>query len=163
MPTFNSIKDLDKYIKNSIDVALKKSGKKIEKVLINKINDEWYNRPSFGIKNGYERTYQLTKAVTSETNSINNLQIFIDHKKLKPKNSKKGKFNTYMSFDESTEYDGKSIGEWVTEWIEVGNKWPWMQGRDVYKQTEIEIINKNLAQIELNKNLKTIGIENEEI
>lgn len=164
MPEFDSLTDLEKYLQNMVRYSLFSAGKDMRKVLIDNIYSEWYRRSgykSFGDSSShYTRTWQLPRAVDSQIEKDGSLNIWINDDLLTPvKTEGYNTFNSYMSLDGSVSYGDKSIGEWVTEWIEHGNSWPWMQGTDLHRKTEAELGEKNIAQRELIKALKTRDID----
>jgi hypothetical protein len=64
-----------------------------------------------------------------------------------------------MDFYGSESYGGKTYAEWVSEWIEEGNKF--LVGGHVYTKAEDEIKKDNLAEKELVKAFKNIGVKAE--
>lgn len=159
-----SLSGLKKELERKLTKGLLVAGKKFEPILIDKIYSEWYRRKGFAsygdITALYKRTWQLPKAVETRIADDNGVDIFINPDKLKPMlNPDSTMLNSYMSKDKSTSHDDKSISEWVVEWIEHGNTWWWMPPTEVHKQAEMDIERKNLAEKELVKELKNMGID----
>lgn len=170
MPDINSISELKKVINTSLKNSLLIAGKKFEETLVDKIYDEWYRRNAYknyamyGNNTGsYERTWQLPRAVESGIADNGGVDIYIDPKKLRPIKGNMFMYSSYMSKDDTTSYGEQTISEWVIEWIEYGNKWPWMKGQFIHEEAEREIVNKGLDDKEMVKALKSMGIDAEEV
>lgn len=166
MPDYivESWKDLNKVIEKETIIALKNSGNKLKEVLVKKIFTDWYNRPSYNqfgaFTKKYERTYQLPQAVTyKKIKNKTAIDIYIAHNKLKPTNGLYGNFHSYKNLDGATSAFGKSVAEWVTEWIEKGNNTPAMSKAQIYTKTEEEIVGKDLAELTLIGEFKARGIK----
>lgn len=160
-----SYDDLNKIIEKEVMKGLRLSGTAIKQVLQKTIMSDWYGRSRYGgygaITPMYIRTYQLPYAVSYEDmKQTTGISIFVDSEQLKPTTGLVGMFNSYMNWYGEESSNGKTVAEWVTEWIETSNANPSTQpSAKVYTKTEKTLISKDIPEKELIRQLKNLGIK----
>jgi hypothetical protein len=160
MPTFESIYELEKYVDESFKIALKEVADEIRTTLSYNYTKLWYARPFDNVNENYIRTYQLTQGlevIPVKFNSFGELtvDIIFNPDKIHPlwvQETDKTKFNSYMNWSRKepgkTESDGKTVAQWVAEWIEEGNndKTYKMPAKHVFKKTEKQYNSTKIQQ-----------------
>jgi hypothetical protein len=101
----------------------------IAQILWNNVDTLWYNRsgytpnPEINVRT-YEILESITKSIPQLFGNKVHVEIFFDEDKIKPHSrgefSSKPFFNEHMSMNGDTEYEGRSIGSWVIEFMEDG-------------------------------------------
>lgn len=143
----------------TLDIAID-----VQELLKNKLMDEVYlgqalrKRKKSGYGSGsYERTFQLVESITfsveSQWSNRYTAKVYFDYSDIQPENQREWRdgdgFNAHMSLPpkgsgfRSTiagdiSYNGKSIGEWLVEWVEGGQNSSVYsyEGTDFFKETE---------------------------
>lgn len=166
MAEANTWKGFENLLNKEIGLAMEKAMKGLEPVLNKHIEEDWYGRPGYSanqaVTNEYIRSFQLrNSAISGITEGGKEGYLMVDYTSFKPILNWDAYYNTYMDLEFGTSYGGKSYGEWVSKWIEKGNKF--LGNHFVYTKTENEIKDKNLAEKELVKALKNSGIDSEVI
>lgn len=121
-----STEDFKKIVRDKVlQPLLKKLAKKVGKKLQDYINEHWYVNSE---SEYYDRTYDFLTSVTDIEIKMSGkdcaYEVFIDYNKMSQHPSGAGMFGARTSLNDDTEYDGKSISEWLIQWIEKGQKSP---------------------------------------
>jgi len=121
-----NIKDmqgLEKYVKMTLEQALREMAKETAEFLSQMVKSHIYRTPE---SNYYDRTMEFLNSITqSQVKKVGNelqIEVYFDSDKIYPHSSPPGseKFNAHMSLDGSASYNGRSIGNWLVEWLEEG-------------------------------------------
>lgn len=131
---FSNWDDLMRHLESQMVINLEKIGEEIKNVLRFNIKQLWYDRYT---PTNYERTYEVIDSLRcSKAKKVNNntyeVIIYFDFSQIRPYSTASGSWNKHMSLDGSTEYGGKTIGEWLVTWIETGQDSPYFSWRGVY-------------------------------
>lgn len=162
MPTFRDLYSLMKHIENNIEKTLPDVARLVEVKLRNYVMEHLYNasKPS-----QYQRTYQFITALTvGNIKKISNgysVALYFDPKKIEPFEVKDSYWNQHMSIDGSTEYKGKSISEWLIEWIEYGEDSPKYSRDGIYmfENTFKEMEETRQHVIKMKNELRKLGFD----
>lgn len=143
-------------IKDGVKAALQEVSKQVADKLTLIIEQDWYMSGGSDSSLWYERTYQFLNAITRTDIKRNGqygfqVEVFIDPSLIESQYNEATFFNQHMSLDGSTEYQGKSIGEWLIQWIELGQHSPILsyEGIHMFKKTD-DFIQKNIDKIVIN-------------
>lgn len=135
MQVFKSLKEAEKYILKHVEDNLEIIGKHVKSVLENFILNDLYRTYT---PSEYERTQNFLHAVTvsavKKKGNIREIEIYIDPEKLQQIQRPLGEWSAHMSSlgknYGDTEYQGKSISEWLIYWLETGdNTSPFSRGK----------------------------------
>lgn len=163
MPDFKDMQGLERYIKMTLEQALKEVAKETAEFLSQRVQSDIYRKAE---SNYYERTREFLNAITqSQVKRVGNelqIEVFFDSSKIYPHSStpNSGKFNAHMSLDGSASYNGRSIGDWLVEWLEEGfsgGVLPPQEGHFFIKETR-EWLSDELNDI-LSKAFKRAGFD----
>lgn len=157
----NKWSELEEVIKKSVKIALSKVAEKVAYKLYENTKKGIYDHSE---SKYYKRTKQYLESITinSIKESGNNIEISIFHDptKIFSRNvEEKGMFNEHMSLDGSDTYGGKSISEWLIDWLELGqnsivNPEP---GHFIVKTTYDQLIKSDFVRKEMVRQLRTLG------
>ena len=119
-----STEDFKKIVRtNVLQPLLQKLAKKVGMKLQHYINENWYVNSE---SEYYDRTYDFLTSVTDIQIKMSGkdcaYEVFIDYNKMSQHPSGVGMFGARTSLNNDTEYGGKSISEWLIQWIEKGQK-----------------------------------------
>jgi hypothetical protein len=140
------------FLKDAIRSSLKEVSKQVADKLTLIVEQDWYAGGADSTL-WYERTYQFLNAITKTDVKRNGqfgfqVEVLIDPSLIQSQYNGFTFFNQHMSLDGSTSYEGKSIGEWLIDWIEVGQNSPILsyEGIHMFKQTD-DFIQKNIDKM----------------
>lgn len=150
MPSFNNLKDLEKYIKQKVKESSKELGKFVAEKTKEHIEKDVYEsyQPS-----EYKRTFELKESIVSEEKDINNgVEITIEH-------------DESMLHHKSI-VTGEDVGSQLPYWIHEGkvpnifnhNDYTWMHPRPYMNNTVEEFKNSKEHVKKLKEELKKKGI-----
>ena len=161
---YRSYKDLvsviHSYINADMNDILKKIAEDIKETLYDYINKNWYgvNTP-----NNYQRTHNVLNSITvDKIQTLGNKKevfIYFDESKIISNQTEAGHWNQHMSLDGSASWGGQSIGHWVVEWMNSGQKSPaYSYGGIKFIENTVEELEKNNKLVkEINNALKAKG------
>lgn len=123
---FSNLKELQKYLEKHVELNIAKIGEEVKGVLRKFILDDLYGSYTPTM---YDRTNQFLEAVevkpVKKTGNTFSVEIFINPDKIYPEVRPYGEWSAHASsLGENygdTSYGGKSISEWLIEWLEYGN------------------------------------------
>lgn len=152
MKTFNNLNKLFSHINKQIEKSMTGVGEEARKILSDYMEREWYNSYS---PSNYERSWELLNSISvSSPKKISNtwqVEIYFDTTKIHPYSTPDGEWNKHMSLNGDTSYNGKSISEWLIEWIEYGQNSPIYSWDGVhmisYTKAELMFTKKHLNRI----------------
>ena len=131
---FNNLKELQKYLEKHVELNIAKIGEEVKGVLRKFILDDLYGSYTPTM---YDRTNQFLEAVevkpVKKSGNTFQVEIFINPDKIQPEVRPYGEWSAHASsLGENygdTSYGGKSISEWLIEWLEYGNNSPFSRGK----------------------------------
>lgn len=127
MPTFRSFVELQRGLEREISIALDRVAEKVWQELYDFINEEIYisRTLKISVSGGYTQTGEFLDSLrrNSTVRLGNTFQAVIDFDTSKMKAEKRNDefFNAHMSRDGATDWKGKSVSEWLPQWLDTGN------------------------------------------
>jgi len=129
MKSISTWSGLEAALRKATELAVKKTGDEIRKVLKFYVERNWYNSHT---PKQYERTMQMLDAISVRSVKENankySAVVYFDFERMGAASNiyDRGpyQFNTHMSLDGSTSYAGKSIAELLVRWANEGQDNP---------------------------------------